>query len=101
MPRTLTATSARVRFGELLQCVAEQGETIFVERNGKPQAVVLPLAEYRRLQKLEDRSESWEALLDEAIAEIDQDLAGRALPAADEMIRAMREDRDAEILDLH
>ena len=98
MPRTLTATSARVRFGELLHSVAEQGETVFVERNGKPQAVVMPLAEYRRLQDLEDRSESWEELLDEAIAEIDHHLAGRALPPADEMIRGMREDRDAILL---
>lgn len=100
MPRTLTATSARVRFGELLHCVAEQGETVFVERNGKPQAVVLPLAEYRELQELKHRSESWEALLDEAIAGIDHDLDGRALPPADEVIRAMREDRDAELLGL-
>ena len=98
MPRTLTATSARVRFGELLHSVADQGETIFVERNGKPQAVVMPLAEYRRLQELEERSESCETLLDEAIAEIDDTLGGRALPPADEMIRRMREDRDAELL---
>ena len=97
MPRTLTATSARVRFGELLHCVADQGETIFVERNGKPQAVVMPLAKYRRLQELEDRSESWEVLLDETIAEIDHHLAGRTLPPADEMIRRMRDDRDADL----
>ncbi|MDH3522225.1 MAG: type II toxin-antitoxin system Phd/YefM family antitoxin [Acidobacteriota bacterium] len=97
MPRTLTATSARVRFGELLRDVADRGETVFVERNGKPQAVVMPLAEYRRLRRLEESGGSWEALLDETIAEIDRDLEGRTLPPADEVIRAMREDRDADL----
>ena len=98
MPRTLTATAARVRFGELLQRVAERGETVFVERNGQPQAVILPLPEYERFRRLDDSCESWEGLLDEVVAEVDRDLAGRLLPAAEEIIREMREDRDAELL---
>ncbi len=100
MPRTLTATSARVRFGELLRRVAEHGETFFVERNGLPQAVVLPIVEYGRLQELAGRGQDWEKLLDETVAEIDRDLAGRTMTPPAEMVRAMRDDRDADLLDL-
>ena len=49
MERTMTATEARVRFGELLRAVAERGETVIVERHGKPTVAFVPVAEYERL----------------------------------------------------
>jgi hypothetical protein len=39
-------------------------------------------------------------LLDEALAEIEAQLGGTPLPAAEETIEAMREERDAQLLDL-
>lgn len=39
MPKTVSATEARIHLGALLRDIAEQGETIIVERGGKPQAV--------------------------------------------------------------
>ncbi|MCP4661420.1 MAG: type II toxin-antitoxin system Phd/YefM family antitoxin [bacterium] len=100
MTHTLTATEARVRFGRLLQRVAENGETIVVERGGKPRAVVLSVAEYTSLCQLRSRQESWETLLDEVVEMVDHDLKGRTLPPAGEMIARMREERDAELLGL-
>lgn len=49
MERTWTATEARVRFGELLRAVAERGETVIVERHGKPAVAFVSVAEYERL----------------------------------------------------
>lgn len=49
MERTWTATEARVRFGELLRAVSERGETIIVERHGKPTVAFVSVAEYERL----------------------------------------------------
>jgi len=100
MTKTLTATEARVRFGRLLQRVAENGETILVERAGKPQTVVLPVADYQSLCRLRSRQESWESLLDEVVEMVDRDLGGRTLPPADEVIARMREERDVELLGL-
>ena len=49
MKKTVSATEARVHFGELLRAVAEEGATYVVERSGKPQAVVISAAEYDQL----------------------------------------------------
>lgn len=100
MARTISATDARVRFGKLLRDVGEGGETVVVEKSGHAQVVILPLAEYNRLQSLETRDDRWERLLDQAIALVDRDAKGRRLPPADEVIRAMREERHGRALDL-
>ncbi|MBX3070543.1 MAG: type II toxin-antitoxin system Phd/YefM family antitoxin [Thermomicrobiales bacterium] len=49
MKKTVTATEARVHFGELLRAVSEERATYVVERAGKPQAVILSSEEYQRL----------------------------------------------------
>jgi len=51
MKRSVTATEAQIRFGELIRRVAEDRESVIVERGGKPQAVVLSVPEYERLLK--------------------------------------------------
>lgn len=101
MIRRISATDARVGFGKLLQDVAEGGDTVLVERSGQPQAVVVSVDEYRRLQRLEEGGrDRWRALLDQAIQRVDHDLKGETLPPADEIIRDMRKERDARLLDL-
>jgi prevent-host-death family protein len=40
MTRAVSATEVRIHLGELLRDVAEKGDTIIVERSGKPQAVI-------------------------------------------------------------
>ena len=99
MPAKLTATEARVRFGDLLKRVSEQRETILVERGGQPQVVVLPLDEYQRLLDL-DRAQDWGELFLDTMARVERDTAGKPPLAADELIHQMREERDAELLDL-
>lgn len=49
MERTMTATEARVHFGELLRAVAKRGETVIVEHHGKPTVAFVSVAEYERL----------------------------------------------------
>lgn len=46
--RVLSATEARVHFGEVLRRV-EEGEVIVVEGRGRPQAVILSVKAYARL----------------------------------------------------
>jgi prevent-host-death family protein len=98
--KKITATDARVRFGKMLRQVAEEGETVLVERGGQPQVVVMSLGEYDRLSSLEDRQPPWQLLLDEILEEVDRERAGAPLPPAEELIREMREERDAELLGL-
>ncbi len=49
MTRTISATDARVHFGEVLRGVSEERATYYVERSGTPVAVVIPIEEYEAL----------------------------------------------------
>lgn len=51
----MSATEARVHFGEVLKAVSEQGDSVIVERAGQRLAVVIPLSEYEHLRSRSDR----------------------------------------------
>jgi prevent-host-death family protein len=50
MKGIVSATEARVRFGELLQRVSGDGEPVVVERGGRPMVVVLSVDAYARME---------------------------------------------------
>ncbi len=100
--RTISATEARVHFGELLDSVAQNNDVVYVQRAGVPQAVVVPVDVWEQSQEEEDpwtaaarRMEAYweymkkarEARGDEYV-EID----------VEEIIRKGREDRDEQLL---
>jgi prevent-host-death family protein len=47
----MSATEARVHFGEVLRRVTEDQEVVIVERGGTPSAAVIPIRELERLQE--------------------------------------------------
>lgn len=98
MERTVSATEARAHFGELARRVAEQHETAIVERGGKPQLVMLSMAEYERLRKKQQEPEDWWALVQRAREQARVELGDRELLPPEEGIRQMREERDEQIL---
>ena len=100
MGRVVSATKARVHFGELMQQAVEGQEPIIVERGGKSHVVILSVANYERLLAGQ-RRESWRDLVDEARAAIEADLGGRELPPPEEILQQIRETRDAQLLPLH
>lgn len=89
-PRHISATDARVRFGELLTAVKERGETVIVEKSGEPLAAVIPMAEYRRLTRRVLSQEWWDDQRKVA-EELERNLAGRPYPDERELIDAGRE----------
>ena len=99
MTRTMSATEARVHFGELLRRVTENAETIVVERGGKPQVVVLSLDEYERLRGAQEPAEDWWDLAERSRQRIHESRGGRPLPDIEQMIRDMRDERDAQLLE--
>ncbi len=48
--QTMTATHARIHFGEALPKVAKGGHRIIVARAGRPQASILSVSEHERLR---------------------------------------------------
>src|SRR5215211_7396198 len=99
MERRMSATEARVHFGEVLRDVTEHGTTVVVERGGKPQVVVLSLQEYRRLKSGRTEKPHWKALLEEAHDQIRREGNLPLIPSPEDLIREERERRGEQILD--
>jgi prevent-host-death family protein len=98
MERVIGATEARVHFGELMRQVTEKEQTVVVERDGRPQVVVLSVAAYERLRAAAGLH-GWQNALERA-AEVSARIAARRggqLPPADEMVREAREARDEQL----
>ena len=100
MEKTISATEARVRFGEMMRYVVEEQAPIIVERSGQPQVVLLSVSEYERLKAAAIPGPPWHAQLAQLHARISVELGQRSLPPAADIIRQMREERDAQLLDL-
>jgi prevent-host-death family protein len=95
----MSATEARVHLGDVLRAVAERGETVFVERSGKPQAVILSVDEYKRLQACSgDREEDLWDRIDRARERFAEITKGKHIPDADELIDGGRDERDDAVL---
>lgn len=96
MDRTVSATEARVHFGELMRHVVETESPVVVERDGRPQVVVLSVGEYERLRAAPG-APPWQSLLQQAHALTREELGRRRVPPAADVIREMRKERDAEL----
>ena len=99
MERVISATEARIRFGEWMRRAVEHNETIVVQRGGRPYVVLLSFEAYQRLQPA--RQEHWEQTrqqLHRLRQALYQHLQGRPLePPPEDLIRQMREERDAQL----
>ncbi len=100
MNKVMSATDARIHFGELMRHVVENDVPVFVEKLGKPQVVVLSVGVYERL-----RDASVEGGKDTLFQEILSYASSiqvhdrSPLPAPEAIIQQMREERDAQLLD--
>lgn len=94
MNQTVSATEARIHFGELMRR-AKSGPVI-VERDGKPDVVVISKQEYDKLVENTPKPDWWK-MVEELHEELRVELAGRTLPDPAEMIRQGREERDEQL----
>jgi prevent-host-death family protein len=99
MERVISATEARIHFGELMQQVVESGKPVIVERAGKSHVVVLSVDEYERLLRGQHQDD-WQDLVRQARAQIEADLGGRTLPPSEDILQQLREERDEHLLAL-
>ncbi len=99
MERVLNATEARVHFGDLLRRVAEQGETVVVERGGVPQVVVIALPEYERMMA-RAAGRGWRETVSTVRGRVREELLGKQIPSPEEMLEEARDERDEQLADL-
>lgn len=80
MPRqAVSATEARIHFGELMRTAVEQQQPIIVERAGRPHVVILSFEEYERLRAAQPDQPDWRILLRQAHEQIEAELGDRKL----------------------
>ncbi|GAA6733583.1 type II toxin-antitoxin system prevent-host-death family antitoxin [Thermus oshimai] len=90
--RTLSATEARIHFGEVLRRVGE-GEVVVVVGRGRPQAVILSPEAYARLE-----GQGEDPL--EVILDLNRAIRARRrgpLPPPEEVLQTLREERNREL----
>jgi len=92
--RSVPATQAKNRFGEILQAVRESGP-VFIERHGQAQAVVLGIETYNKLTSSERSSQERE--LDYWTREFDALHARIQTPKARQAVDALFSATDAEL----
>lgn len=62
MPKTVSSSEAKARFGELLKWTAESKDKVIVKLYGEPTAVIISYAEYTEVEKLRKREQKRKAL---------------------------------------
>lgn len=97
MERIVSATEARVRFGEVMRRVVEDAEAVIVERDGKPQVVLISIDQYREFMAKNTAEPLWETMLREVHERLTHEPGNREMPPAEEIVRQMREERDEQI----
>ncbi|MGD9091666.1 MAG: type II toxin-antitoxin system Phd/YefM family antitoxin [Anaerolineales bacterium] len=66
MEKTIPATEARIRFGEVIRRAVERRERFIVERAGQPQVVILSLEDYEHLIDIQGKRAHWLELVQHA-----------------------------------
>lgn len=92
MQKIISATEARIHFGEVLQQV--NNGPVVVERNGESIAIVLSKDEYDRLVS-EAKQGNRMSLLEETHRRIRAERKGKPLPSPEEMLDDIRQERHA------
>ncbi len=92
---SVSATEARVHFGELLRKVVTTQQSVVVERGGEPQVVMVPVAEYERMSGAGGAREAWAAQVAHVHALIRKESRGRKMLPAEQLINEGRDERDA------
>jgi len=62
MPKTVTSTEAKSRFGEILKWTTESKDAVIVKLYGEPAAAIISYAEYAEVEKLRKREQKRKAL---------------------------------------
>ena len=90
MPRTVSSSEAKSRFGELVKWTTENQDTVVVKLYGEPAAVIISYHEYMEmegLRKREQKRKALEAQRDELVAKAALGPAAKAIVSLIERMR--------------
>lgn len=100
MPRTLSSSEAKSKFGAVMESVVRDNDEVIVETHGRPKVAIIPFSKYEQLRELaeqERRREAWRLLeaLRERVSARNQDLTDAE---ADRMAEEITRDAVASLI---
>jgi prevent-host-death family protein len=99
--RTISATEARVHFGELLDSVSNDKDVVFIERSGVQRAVLVPIDVWFRMRDDDPWAEAGRKMEAHWKYMAEAKKAGRIRDkgiSTEELVRQMREERSEHLL---
>ena len=63
MPRTVSASEAKTKFGAIVDWAVEAKDDVIVESHGQPRVVIITFEEYKEVLKLREEARRQSALL--------------------------------------
>ena len=63
MPRTVSASEAKTKFGAIVDWAVESKDDVIVESHGQPKVVIITFEEYKEVLKLREEARRQSALL--------------------------------------
>ncbi len=94
MLKTISATKARIHFGEVMK--QAKIAPVIIERDGKAEVVVLSKKAYDQLIAAKEKTDM-KKRLEDLHGRIRAELVGRTLPDPADVIRQGREERDQQL----
>lgn len=62
MPRTVSASQAKTRFGSIIKWAIEAKDNVIIESYGQPKVVIVPFETYQQLIELREKARREQAL---------------------------------------
>lgn len=85
MTRSVSATEAKARLGDLMKWAVKTGDDVIIQSRGYPQVAIVPFKEYEELKQLKERARRAAAMarLQELAREVQAQNEGITLEEAD------------------
>jgi len=102
MPKTVSASDAKTRFGEMIAWAGENQDDVIIESRGRPKAVIISFKEYQNVLEQRERARREEILnqleqLRSKVSSCNQDLSEEdALALGDRFTREVIDEMIAE-----
>lgn len=100
MDKVMSATEARIHFGEVMREVSERDEIVVVERGGDPKIAIISIEQLNRFRECQtdDERGDWFDRAMRSRERIREAFGDQPIPDIDQLFDEMREERDAQIL---
>jgi prevent-host-death family protein len=93
MVKTVSATDARIHFGELMDEVETKGQRVIVEKGGRPKVAIVSVEDLHQLPPNGHEQADWWTLVEEAREQFRRAYGDKPLSITpEELIRQMREE---------